>query len=220
MLFTNWCIMSSCFGCELISDTDKLSCVECKKNFHYSCVGYTQPNFSILSTRSKANWKCHACKAPSKTDDSTPVKSMLDGSPQRMSIQTDSLEEYFNKLESSLLLNLKLEIALLIDNKLESALAPLKQEIYEIPVLLKCVEFMNEKFDEMHKEVCELRTKPTAGSARSAQGAAVWRRVRLKLEGRDTERRLTPHDQVDYIITEATSAENLCLMYEGWMAWV
>ena len=26
--------------------------------------------------------------------------------------------------------------------------------------------------------------------------------------------------QVDYIITEATSAENLCLMYEGWMAWV
>lgn len=26
--------------------------------------------------------------------------------------------------------------------------------------------------------------------------------------------------QVDYIISEATSAENLCLMYEGWMAWV
>ncbi|KAL4702840.1 hypothetical protein ACJJTC_009305 [Scirpophaga incertulas] len=116
-------------------------------------------NFSKLSTRSKANWKCHACKAPSKTDDSTPVKPMLDGSPQRMPIQTDNLEEYFNKLESSLLLNLKLETALLIDNKLESALAPLKQEIYKFPDLLKCVEFMNEKFDEMHKEVCELRTK-------------------------------------------------------------
>ncbi|KAL0822149.1 hypothetical protein ABMA28_004281 [Loxostege sticticalis] len=61
-----------------------------------------------------------------------------------------------------------------------------------------------------------------AGGARSAWGAGVWRRVRLKLEGRDTEpaRRAMPHEQVDYIISEATSAENLCLMYEGWMAWV
>ncbi|CAH2981536.1 unnamed protein product [Chilo suppressalis] len=56
--------------------------------------------------------------------------------------------------------------------------------------------------------------------ARSAQGAGVWRRVRLKLEGRDTHARHAPHDQVEYIISEATSAENLCLMYEGWMAWV
>ncbi|RVE42579.1 hypothetical protein evm_012776 [Chilo suppressalis] len=52
------------------------------------------------------------------------------------------------------------------------------------------------------------------------RGAGVWRRVRLKLEGRDTHARHAPHDQVEYIISEATSAENLCLMYEGWMAWV
>ncbi|XP_037869832.1 serine/threonine-protein kinase SMG1 isoform X2 [Bombyx mori] len=49
----------------------------------------------------------------------------------------------------------------------------------------------------------------------SAVGASVWRRVRLKLEGRPQ-----PHELVDHLISEATSAENLCLMYEGWMAWV
>ncbi|XP_052741875.1 serine/threonine-protein kinase SMG1, partial [Bicyclus anynana] len=59
------------------------------------------------------------------------------------------------------------------------------------------------------------------GEQRSATGAGVWKRVRLKLEGRDPPtRRPQPQDQVDYIISEATSAENLCLMYEGWMAWV
>ncbi|XP_052758949.1 serine/threonine-protein kinase SMG1 [Galleria mellonella] len=60
------------------------------------------------------------------------------------------------------------------------------------------------------------------GGERNAQGAGVWKRVRLKLEGRDPEpaRRLPVSDQVEYMISEATSAENLCLMYEGWMAWV
>lgn len=28
------------------------------------------------------------------------------------------------------------------------------------------------------------------------------------------------HLQVEYMINEATSAENLCMMYEGWMSWV
>nr|XP_026499538.1 serine/threonine-protein kinase SMG1-like [Vanessa tameamea] len=60
-----------------------------------------------------------------------------------------------------------------------------------------------------------------AGEQRSATGAGVWKRVRLKLEARDVPARRAPqHDQVAYIISEATSAENLCLMYEGWMAWV
>ncbi|XP_059058004.1 serine/threonine-protein kinase SMG1-like [Achroia grisella] len=60
------------------------------------------------------------------------------------------------------------------------------------------------------------------GGERNAQGAGVWKRVRLKLEGRDPDntRRLPPTEQVEHMISEATSAENLCLMYEGWMAWV
>ncbi|XP_061714847.1 serine/threonine-protein kinase SMG1, partial [Cydia pomonella] len=60
------------------------------------------------------------------------------------------------------------------------------------------------------------------GGERNAVGAGVWKRVRLKLEARDPDpgRAGRPQDQVDYIISEATNAENLCLMYEGWMAWV
>lgn len=56
--------------------------------------------------------------------------------------------------------------------------------------------------------------------SRSSQGAVMWKRVRLKLEGRERETRATPHEQVDYIISEAMNMDNLCLMYEGWMAWV
>lgn len=89
-----------------------------------------------------------------------------------------------------------------------------------------------------------------AGGERNAQGAGVWKRVRLKLEGKDPDagRRANHHEQVgillyifqapltearwfqfitlmrsvqvEYIINEATSAENLCMMYEGWMSWV
>ncbi|XP_075978955.1 serine/threonine-protein kinase Smg1 [Anticarsia gemmatalis] len=63
------------------------------------------------------------------------------------------------------------------------------------------------------------------GGERNAMGAGVWKRVRLKLEGRDDNsapatRRHPPHEQVEYIISEALMAEKLCLMYEGWMAWV
>ncbi|VVD04411.1 unnamed protein product [Leptidea sinapis] len=57
---------------------------------------------------------------------------------------------------------------------------------------------------------------------RNSVGAGVWRRVRLKLEGRElpANMRASPHEQVEYIISEACSIDNLCLMYEGWMAWV
>ncbi|CAB3220239.1 unnamed protein product [Arctia plantaginis] len=64
------------------------------------------------------------------------------------------------------------------------------------------------------------------GGERNAVGAGVWKRVRLKLEGRDETatptalKRHPPHDQVEYIISEARMPEKLCLMYEGWMAWV
>ncbi|XP_037294891.1 serine/threonine-protein kinase SMG1 [Manduca sexta] len=61
-----------------------------------------------------------------------------------------------------------------------------------------------------------------ARAERSAVGAGVWKRVRLKLEGRDPDpaRRPAPALQVEHIVSEATHPDNLCLMYEGWMAWV
>ncbi|KAK5642068.1 hypothetical protein RI129_008235 [Pyrocoelia pectoralis] len=60
------------------------------------------------------------------------------------------------------------------------------------------------------------------GQQRNAYAMGVWRRVRLKLEGRDPDpgRKYTNQEQVDYIIREASSLDNLALMYEGWTPWV
>ncbi|KAK4876755.1 hypothetical protein RN001_009261 [Aquatica leii] len=62
----------------------------------------------------------------------------------------------------------------------------------------------------------------TKGQQRNAYAMGVWRRVRLKLEGRDPDpgRKYTNQEQVDYIIREASSLDNMALMYEGWTPWV
>ncbi|XP_046606357.1 serine/threonine-protein kinase SMG1 isoform X1 [Neodiprion virginianus] len=70
-----------------------------------------------------------------------------------------------------------------------------------------------------------LARDPTTGKAvqeRNAYALNVWRRVRMKLEGRDANpsRRYTPAEQVEYVIREAQSSENLALLYEGWTPWV
>lgn len=50
----------------------------------------------------------------------------------------------------------------------------------------------------------------------------VWKRVKAKLEGRDFDaaKRLGVAEQVDHVIKEATSQDNLCQLYEGWTPWV
>ncbi|XP_076263990.1 serine/threonine-protein kinase Smg1 isoform X2 [Rhynchophorus ferrugineus] len=57
---------------------------------------------------------------------------------------------------------------------------------------------------------------------RNGYAVNVWRRVKMKLEGRDPDpgRKCTAQEQVDYVIREATSLENLALLYEGWTPWV
>lgn len=66
---------------------------------------------------------------------------------------------------------------------------------------------------------------PKTGKAvqeRNAYAMNVWRRIQMKLEGRDPDpgRRSNVHEQIDYIIREATSLDNLALLYEGWTPWV
>ncbi|XP_071960703.1 serine/threonine-protein kinase SMG1-like [Antedon mediterranea] len=57
---------------------------------------------------------------------------------------------------------------------------------------------------------------------RNTHAINVWRRVKGKLDGRDPDptRRCTVQEQVDHVIAEATSMENLATLYEGWTAWV
>lgn len=44
----------------------------------------------------------------------------------------------------------------------------------------------------------------------------------MKLEGRDPypTRKYTTAEQVEYVIREAQSTDNLALLYEGWTPWV
>ncbi|KAL6442065.1 hypothetical protein ACFW04_002410 [Cataglyphis niger] len=70
-----------------------------------------------------------------------------------------------------------------------------------------------------------LARDPTTGKAvqeRNAYALNVWRRVRMKLEGRDPQptRKYTTAEQVEYVIREALSNDNLALLYEGWTPWV
>ncbi|KAK6170598.1 hypothetical protein SNE40_018955 [Patella caerulea] len=66
---------------------------------------------------------------------------------------------------------------------------------------------------------------PRTGKAiqeRNSYAVGVWRRVKMKLDGRDPDinKRLSVAEQVDYVIKDATNLENLALLYEGWTPWV
>ena len=52
----------------------------------------------------------------------------------------------------------------------------------------------------------------------------IINRIHAKLTGRDFAKSedcddMTVEQQVDRLIREATSVENLCQLYEGWAAW-
>lgn len=57
---------------------------------------------------------------------------------------------------------------------------------------------------------------------KNAYALSVLRRVEMKIDGRDiSERReISIAEQVDYLLKQATSADNLCNMYEGWTPWI
>ncbi|XWS40368.1 hypothetical protein CRYUN_Cryun18bG0135200 [Craigia yunnanensis] len=57
---------------------------------------------------------------------------------------------------------------------------------------------------------------------KNAYAMSVLRRVEMKLDGRDiSERReISIAEQVDYLLKQATSVDNLCSMYEGWTPWI
>ncbi|XP_024528271.1 serine/threonine-protein kinase SMG1 [Selaginella moellendorffii] len=60
--------------------------------------------------------------------------------------------------------------------------------------------------------------------SRVVRGTAVnvLKRVRTKLEGRDIDEtgQLSIADQVDHLLRQAMSIDNLCNMYEGWTPWI
>ncbi|KAK9077291.1 hypothetical protein SSX86_005628 [Deinandra increscens subsp. villosa] len=60
--------------------------------------------------------------------------------------------------------------------------------------------------------------------SKNAYAVSVLRRVEMKIDGRDiTDKRhvdISISEQVDYLLRQATSVDNLCNMYEGWTPWI
>lgn len=50
----------------------------------------------------------------------------------------------------------------------------------------------------------------------------IMKRIRSKLEGVDfgIQHKMSVSEQVARSIEQATSVDNLCMMYEGWTSWV
>lgn len=50
----------------------------------------------------------------------------------------------------------------------------------------------------------------------------IMKRIRSKLEGVDfgVQHKMNVSEQVARSIEQATSVDNLCMMYEGWTSWV
>ncbi|KAL9245034.1 hypothetical protein vseg_018733 [Gypsophila vaccaria] len=61
-----------------------------------------------------------------------------------------------------------------------------------------------------------------ASTGKNAFAVSVLRRVEMKLDGLDISenRELSTTEQVDYLLKQATSVDNLCNMYEGWTPWI
>uniref|UniRef100_A0A6B2LYN4 FATC domain-containing protein n=1 Tax=Arcella intermedia TaxID=1963864 RepID=A0A6B2LYN4_9EUKA len=58
-------------------------------------------------------------------------------------------------------------------------------------------------------------------STRNIHAVNIVKRVKEKLEGYDgTNEPMSIAQQVDWVIKESTSTDNLCKMYEGWTSWI
>ncbi|XP_062590366.1 serine/threonine-protein kinase SMG1-like isoform X1 [Saccostrea cucullata] len=75
------------------------------------------------------------------------------------------------------------------------------------------------------KKLDKITRDPRTGKAiqeRNSYAVSVWRRVKMKLDGRDPDlnKRLSVAEQVDFVIKEANNLDNLAVLYEGWTPWV
>jgi len=119
--------------------------------------------------------------------------------------------------------------------KLKEVICPIYEDLVEFSTLLR--EDNIEKYKKARKEEMGngfmANVLNTAGSnakkltnnvteEKNTFALNVLRRVRAKLEGREPDvlRRSSVAEQVDFIIREATSLDNLSLLYEGWTSWI
>ncbi|KAI8377636.1 uncharacterized protein BYT42DRAFT_614302 [Radiomyces spectabilis] len=74
----------------------------------------------------------------------------------------------------------------------------------------------------VHTHPHERTGAPVRVMQRSEHVLGIMRRIKAKLEGRDfnVPYKMTVSEQVTRSIEQATSPDNLCMMYEGWTSWL
>ncbi|XP_027910249.1 serine/threonine-protein kinase SMG1-like [Vigna unguiculata] len=73
-----------------------------------------------------------------------------------------------------------------------------------------------------HRDAPNVNANTRVGRGKNAYALSVLRRVEMKIDGRDISesREIDIAEQVDYLLKQATSVDNLCNMYEGWTPWI
>lgn len=157
---------------------------------------------------------------------SSDVRNLLKSSLRMEGKHQNATKEYLNKWKS---------FAATYENLIENIKGTKIQKVPEqIATLLGGIDGIFEGPSELkkyhHEAVAaknEENGRVTKGKEQSLQkrnayAVSVWRRIRLKLEGRDPEpsRRSTVPEQVDWMIREAMDIDNLAVLYEGWTPWV
>ncbi|CAK7329774.1 unnamed protein product [Dovyalis caffra] len=66
------------------------------------------------------------------------------------------------------------------------------------------------------------QTGSRVAKGKNAYAMSVLRRVDMKIDGQDiaNNRKISIEEQVDYLLKQAMSVDNLCNMYEGWTPWI
>ncbi|VVD03650.1 unnamed protein product, partial [Leptidea sinapis] len=154
--------MSLCGACQqVVSITDKITCSvnNCSKSYHYLCVKLTKENYSKLFHRAKASWRCPECKLPAKRTDETPIKhtELVDIEDKVGSPVQQLRDSHFYEFEKKI--SAKLDTQLATQRSMESNIETLKNDFKRLPEVITYVEFMSSKFDELLREVNQLRSE-------------------------------------------------------------
>ncbi len=59
--------------------------------------------------------------------------------------------------------------------------------------------------------------------AKNLYAINILKRIKSKLQGKDehfSPNKVTVEQQVSWVVQEATSVNNLCVLYEGWTPWI
>lgn len=67
-----------------------------------------------------------------------------------------------------------------------------------------------------------LQTGSRVAKGKNAYALSVLRRIEMKIDGEDiaNNREISIEEQVDHLLKQAMSVDNLCNMYEGWTPWI